>query len=123
MILGCGGVPVLSHPGRYAFISQPELRQKMEATHTMAPTLTPEEVITHLIACSGGLAGIEAFNSWHTEQQNAFWKDLADKYSIFYTVGTDFHGDDDCVLGVPAVSEHPVHRLYETCERVRNKKI
>lgn len=39
-----------------------------------------------------GLDGIEAFNSIHTDSDVSFYKELAKKYDLLVSGGTDFHG-------------------------------
>lgn len=39
-----------------------------------------------------GLWGIEAFYSVYTDEQCSYFSDMADKYGLFVTGGTDYHG-------------------------------
>lgn len=39
-----------------------------------------------------GLDGIEVFSSYHDEQTKEFYKELAEKYRLQMTCGSDFHG-------------------------------
>jgi len=75
LILGAGGIPVLAHPylvpgGR---------------TDALLALLGP--------LCDMGLMGIEAYYSRHTPEDVAFYLDLARRYDLLVTGGTDFHGD------------------------------
>lgn len=62
------GVPVLAHPGIYG----------------------ADELIPML--SKNGLIGLEYSHPDHTEEQVAFYKGLADRYSLIKTAGSDFHG-------------------------------
>lgn len=62
-----GGVPVLAHPSD-----------------------TPLAVIDRLIR--GGLAGLEAYSSRHTPDECEYFRELAQRYGLLYTAGSDFHG-------------------------------
>ncbi len=77
-----GGVAVWAHPGM-----------------TKADYLLPE-----LIAA--GLDGIEVFHPEHSEGQAQHYQDIAEKYQLVQTGGSDFHGYDyeDC-LGKPVVPD------------------
>ncbi len=63
-----GGVPVLAHPGQYG-------------NFEMVPDLVGE-----------GLQGIEVWHPLHDEQHEAKAKQLARKYDLIMTGGSDFHG-------------------------------
>ena len=72
-----GGIPVLAHP---VFGSGSDLIRG-EAL---------EERIRHLIAC--GLAGVEAFYSQNDAGMTREVLDLAEKYNLYVTAGSDYHG-------------------------------
>jgi predicted metal-dependent phosphoesterase TrpH len=66
-----GGVPVLSHPGAYF----------QQTTKDDARVLREH-----------GLAGIEVYTSYHTAEQVAFYRGLAEELDLVPTAGSDFHG-------------------------------
>jgi 3',5'-nucleoside bisphosphate phosphatase len=66
-----GGVPVLSHPGAYF---QRTTREDLE------------------ILRARGLAGIEVYTFYHTPEQTADYKRMADELGLVPTAGSDFHG-------------------------------
>ncbi|WP_027417555.1 PHP domain-containing protein [Aneurinibacillus terranovensis] len=68
MIEEAGGVPVLAHPGLYDDV----------------------ELVEHLVA--EGLKGIEVFHPDHSEADEKFYNDIADRYGLIKTAGSDFHG-------------------------------
>ena len=72
VITECGGVCSLAHPGRIT----------MEAEGVTA-------LIERLIPC--GLAGIEAVYSGHTFSETQYYKELAEKYGLLVTGGSDTH--------------------------------
>jgi predicted metal-dependent phosphoesterase TrpH len=67
MILDVGGVPVLAHPGGLQ-----------------------QDIILELV--SSGLMGLEAFHPSHNSQLSNYYCDLARRYSIIITGGSDCHG-------------------------------
>ena len=66
-----GGIASLAHPVR--------VREDV-------PAIMPE-------LCDAGLNAIEAYHSDHTPADTALYLDLAQKYGILVTGGSDFHGD------------------------------
>ena len=71
-----GAIPVLAHPG---YLSS-------------GPPLAEEE-ITPLI--ESGLKGIEAIYSRHTPEQEDYYRQLAEKYNLLVTGGSDCHGQKE----------------------------
>ena len=65
-----GGIASLAHP----------VRVKGDI-----PSLMPE-------LCEGGLNAIEAYHSDHSEQDTQLYLDLAAKYNLLVTGGSDYHG-------------------------------
>lgn len=68
-----GGVPVLAHP---FFIGLPYGQL--------------EQLVKELAGY--GLKGIEAYYSWHTEEQTSSLLRIAQKHGLLVTGGSDFHG-------------------------------
>ena len=68
LILDYGGIPVLAHP--YA--------------------VRRDDIIPELIEY--GLMGIEAIHPLHTPEKQHYYKDLAGKYGLLVTGGSDWHG-------------------------------
>jgi predicted metal-dependent phosphoesterase TrpH len=66
-----GGVPVLSHPGAYF----------QQTTRDDARVLKKH-----------GLAGLEVYTSYHTADQVAYYRGLAEELDLVPTAGSDFHG-------------------------------
>jgi len=73
MIKEAGGLPVLAHPYQ-----------------TKLDDDSLEKLITDL--AEAGLAGIEAYYSTHTPEQTSFYLELAGRYGLLVTGGSDFHG-------------------------------
>lgn len=71
LILECGGVPILAHPGA---------------------SLRKEETGLIVELLENGLAGIEVFTSWHNEKQEKYYQKFAQDKKIITTAGSDFHG-------------------------------
>jgi len=67
-ILAANGLPVLAHP--------------LQVSH-LVPELTKH-----------GLVGLEAYYPGYTPDETGFLLDLAAKYDLLVTGGTDFHGED-----------------------------
>lgn len=70
VILQAGGIPVLAHPGWGV----------------------PDAMITALV--EGGLEGLEVYYPDHTPAMVTRYLDLAARYNLLVTGGTDFHGGD-----------------------------
>ncbi len=95
LIAGCGGVPVLAHP---------------------AATLGTghDGLIGELAGC--GLAGVEAFTTWHTaEQEDHYWR-LCGRYGLIATCGSDFHGKNKPHVRIGQVRNNG----YETVELLKD---
>jgi hypothetical protein len=73
-IRGAVGIPVLAHPGLLNYESDGQL----------------DELIGKLKQI--GVQGIEVFYSQHTEDQIQLFTELARRYDLLMTGGTDFHG-------------------------------
>lgn len=73
LILDAGGLPVLAHPYlcKLDDSSLDLLVQRLKAA---------------------GLAGIEAFYSTHTKDRTSYYLELAGRYGLLVTGGSDFHG-------------------------------
>lgn len=69
-IKAAGGVPILAHPGI-----------------NMGKN---EEMFGKLVEV--GIEGVEAFCSYHQNKEDVFYQELAKKYGILVTQGSDFHG-------------------------------
>lgn len=87
LIADAGGVAALAHPAQ---------------THLADDAL--DSLLKRLKGC--GLWGIEAVYSGHSPEQIYYFLSLADKYGLFPTAGSDFHGANSpgIDLGMP-VSE------------------
>jgi len=66
-----GGVPVLAHPGAYF----------QQTTREDARVLKEH-----------GLAGLEVYTFYHTAEQVAFYRGMAEELDLVPTAGSDFHG-------------------------------
>jgi predicted metal-dependent phosphoesterase TrpH len=74
IIRGAGGVPVLAHPALLNIDDDCRL----------------DELIQNLIKI--GMRGIEVYYPEHSSEQIQHYTELADKYHLLMTGGTDFHG-------------------------------
>ena len=74
IILAAGGVPVLAHPGLLDYKNENQL----------------DELIGKLK--KAGIQGVEVFYSGHTPDQTRLFAELAKRYDLLMTGGSDFHG-------------------------------
>jgi predicted metal-dependent phosphoesterase TrpH len=74
LIHNAGGVAVLAHPYQLNLASAEELKG----------------LIAELV--EGGLDGIEALYSRHSPAQRASYVEIAERYGLLVTGGSDFHG-------------------------------
>ncbi|MFH1655137.1 MAG: PHP domain-containing protein [Candidatus Omnitrophota bacterium] len=90
-ILDSGGIPVLAHP------------------HSLwENNLIPEFV-------KAGLEGLEVYYPGYSESQIQHYKNLADKFGLLVTGGSDYHGaiKQGIVIGQPRVSYEVVEKLKQ----------
>lgn len=73
LILKSGGIPVLAHP-KSLELSEKEF------------LLLLKEMINF------GLMGIEVYHSSHTKEEMEYYLDIANKYNLFISGGSDYHG-------------------------------
>lgn len=81
-ILDAGGIPVLAHPS-YGDGDELVVGDEMEAR------------LRHLL--SFGLQGVEAFYSGFTPRLRDEILSLAEKYSLYVTAGSDYHGSNKMI--------------------------
>jgi len=87
LLLKAGSVPVLAHPG---FLSS-------------GPPLLESEIIPLI---NSGLCGIEVFYSRHSPEQEKYYEQLAEKYKLLKTGGSDCHGNPEAVNHLGSVKLH-----------------
>jgi 3',5'-nucleoside bisphosphate phosphatase len=87
LIKKAGGMAVLAHPG----ISVGQEQLKLEG----------------IIAC--GIDGLEVYSSYHDDNSVIFYNELAEKFHLLKTMGSDFHGKTK-----PAIKLGSMHCQKET---------
>ena len=102
LILDCNGIPVIAHPYLYE-IDDGEFESELRK-------LT-----------SAGLRGIEVlYPERYSKEREMFYRDLAGKYSLLITGGSDYHGDNKKVaLGRASNNERIPYSLLETLRAAR----
>ena len=75
LIRTSGGIPVLAHP-KCLQLDFPDL----------------EKALQHLVQL--GLKGIEAYYSTHSQAETQYYLQLAERYNLLITGGSDFHGSN-----------------------------
>ena len=97
MIRNADGVPVLAHPG----LLNPVNNQNIEN-------------LIHILK-DMGLMGIEVYYPEHSEQQTEFYSEIAKRYNLLITGGTDFHGSlkPDIQLGTGKGNFFVPYSVYE----------
>lgn len=109
-ILSGGGIPVLAHP---AFGSGDQLILGDDM----------DRRIRRLMDC--GLQGLECFYSGFTEKLRAEILSFAERYGLYVTAGSDYHGANkpvalgDTGLSSPAVGPDGLRRFLEDISRKR----
>jgi predicted metal-dependent phosphoesterase TrpH len=88
MILDVGGIPVLAHPG-----------------------VLQQSIVPDLVSC--GLMGLEAFHPYHSVETSDYYCDLAEKYNLLITGGSDCHGQAKgrMVMGIVRLPYEHVNAL------------
>ncbi len=104
MITNAGGTPILAHP--YT------LRQKDEDNF--------EENVRFLI--QRGLQGIEVYYTEHSAGEEALFADIARRYNLVISGGSDFHGEvkPDIRLGSGFGNMHIPYRVLEDIKEARS---
>jgi predicted metal-dependent phosphoesterase TrpH len=84
MIKGAGGKAVLAHP----------IQLKLESVEAYKSKFAELKGL--------GIEGVEAFSSYHNEEENRKFKAMADELGLIVTGGSDFHGKTkpDVKLGI-----------------------
>lgn len=75
-IVNGGGIPVLAHPCTLNYRTNKDL----------------ELLVTDMM--NYGLMGVEVYYSDHTRSQTALYEQIAKKYNLLITGGSDFHGNN-----------------------------
>ena len=101
LILSCGGLPVIAHPTLYNL-----------------PLNRLEDLIKDLK--NNGLMGIEGIYSLYSKSEERYLHDLAKKYDLVITGGSDFHGNNkkNIDLGVGRGSLKVPYTILENIKSV-----
>ncbi|MBQ9060543.1 MAG: PHP domain-containing protein [Firmicutes bacterium] len=83
VIRKAGGIPVLAHPIQTRGIGDPGSEEFYGNMETILARLKKQ-----------GLRGLECFHPDQNEEQSARFVQLAEKYHLHITRGSDFHGED-----------------------------
>lgn len=100
MIHDAGGLAILAHPGIYQF---------------------PFDINT---VVQEGIDGIEVYYTLHSPAETEKWKQLAQYYSIYMTVGSDFHGHtskNSQLPGTVPYQEEAVQQFLQAILTTRNE--
>ncbi|MFH0763673.1 MAG: PHP domain-containing protein [Candidatus Omnitrophota bacterium] len=94
-----GGVPVLAHPR----------------------TMGRDEYIPELIEC--GLRGIEVYHTDHSQSARKHYQEIAERYGILVTGGSDCHGlgKGRALIGTVRVPYELVERLKKESEKISHE--
>jgi len=82
VIKTAGGIPVLAHP------KEIELRYNVKL----------DTIISSLIKC--GIKGIEVYHSIHTDEDIKRYLEIANKYNLLISGGSDYHESNKAKLGL-----------------------
>lgn len=83
LILEAGGIPVLAHPIQITALGKPGSEQFYDNLDKLLYKLKKE-----------GLKGIECYHPDHNEENVLRFIELAEKYHLHITKGSDYHGTD-----------------------------
>ena len=97
IILGAGGIPVLAHPVLLNYPTDKVLEDFVRSLKSM------------------GLKGIEVYYPDHSPAQTAYYTELAKRFDLLMTGGTDFHGSlkPDLKMGTGRGNLFIPYELYE----------
>ncbi len=94
LIQGSGGVAVLAHPVQLRTTNDAQLDRTLKDLVDL------------------GLAGIEVYHSDHDEHLVRKYRDLAKKYGLLQTGGSDFHGRNKPTVALGRAGAHRVPREF-----------
>jgi len=99
LLLKVGGIPVLAHPY----------------------TVGKDEYIEEFVGY--GLKGIEIYHSDHTNSMTKRYKEIAERYNLLLTGGSDCHGlnKSRVLIGSVKVPYELVEKLKEEAEKINDK--
>jgi 3',5'-nucleoside bisphosphate phosphatase len=97
-----GGLAVLAHPFELKLENMDEL----------------DKLVGELI--TKGLQGIEVYSSCHSLEKIKDYEQLADKYNLLRTGGSDYHGDNKPKVDIGFVGEG-IELSYEIVERMKDR--
>ena len=95
MIKGAGGKAVLAHPIQLKLESDEAYKSKFAELKDL------------------GIEGVEAFSSYHNEEENQKFKAMADELNLIVTGGSDFHGKTKPHVNLGVFSENVVININE----------
>jgi predicted metal-dependent phosphoesterase TrpH len=102
LIRECGGIPVIAHPVSLECASMSEF----------------EWLLTKFI--KAGVEGMEVYAAMHTPAMAEGYLELALKYKLLVTGGSDYHGDKDEIIG-NYQKDYPIPiELYDKLEEYIN---
>jgi 3',5'-nucleoside bisphosphate phosphatase len=98
LLLRCGAVPVLAHPGAGVFGAGERLIARLK---------------------EAGLKGLEVFTSYHDAKASHYYLNLASKLRLIPTAGSDFHGriKPHVAFGSVRSVGPELIRVLESCRR------
>jgi predicted metal-dependent phosphoesterase TrpH len=104
IIRAAGGVPVLAHPGLY----------------------NDDELVVDLIN-NHRLQAIEVFHPDHSEEDEKRYRQLAERYLLIITAGSDFHGERNgttfhAPIGTKTVSYEAVSQLKQLVDQQNDRR-
>ncbi len=109
-----GGIPVLAHPSYLG------LDCSSGSGHGCRPGSRFDYLISGLK--DSGLMGIEAYYSSNTDRQTSCYLNIASKYSLIVTGGTDFHGENrpSVRIGTGPGNLRVPYSVYEALNKTLN---
>jgi 3',5'-nucleoside bisphosphate phosphatase len=100
IIKGAGGKAVLAHPNQL----------KLESDDAYKRTFAELKDL--------GIEGVEAFSSYHNEEENQKFKAIADALELMATGGSDFHGKTKPDVGIGIFGENVTLTINELMKRL-----
>lgn len=81
------------------------------------------EKIVYELMINNLIDGIEAFYKGYSKEENDFLKDLADKYNLLISAGSDYHGRSDRVSELGVLTSNNCHLVSTYLENREKLKI
>lgn len=91
---------------------------KMFLAHPFHNIKKSESLFEKIVACN--IDGVEVFSSYHDKETTDYYYQLAKKYNLYMSVGSDFHGESKPAIKM-GCNDYDHEELEKTIKFIQNK--